>query len=430
MERETTDAGPRKTLFEVEREKRWRIWLLFALLLVLAFVTAWVACVIVFGIAFLVVSEPVVVTWLFTLRGVLVVLGAALVFSLLYWGLAQLGARDRLFAAMHCRPLDPGDRYHERLANIVEEMRIATGGPRIQCVTVRTVGFNAFAFSDLHGGGVIGVTEGALARLSRQQLQAVVAHEFAHVLSGGYVTVTVSCLLFGIYSSLVEKLDEAADAGSDTDAASATLGMVPLRSWLWLMELASSVVSSALSRERERQADLAAVRYTRDPLALAEALRIIGRHPGGAGYIPEGLAPLCIRATGTLGWPAVSWRDSHPPLEERIGTLLGVAHVSRAEFEGQAERAGEDFERREHWSPAPAPAPAARASARASVRSRRPRPAAPAAAPAAAARAARAAPPLRRAPPAWPAPPAARTSSARPTKASTSRSATAAAAAS
>ena len=69
------------------------------------------------------------VTWLFTLRGVLVVLAAALVFSLLYWGLAQRGARDRLFAAMHCRPLDPGDRYHERLANIVEEMRIATGGP-------------------------------------------------------------------------------------------------------------------------------------------------------------------------------------------------------------------------------------------------------------------------------------------------------------
>ena len=364
MKHETADQGPRKTLFEVESEKRWRIWLLFALLLALAFVTAWVACVIVFGIAFLfVVSDAVVVAWLFTLRGVLVVLGAALVFSLLYWWLAQRGARDRLFAAMHCRPLDPGDRYHERLANIVEEMRIATGGPRIQCVTVRTVGFNAFAFSDLRGGGVIGVTEGALSRLSRQQLQAVVAHEFAHILSGGYVTVTVSCLLFGIYSSLVEQLDDVADAGADTDAASATLGMVPLRSWLWLMQLASSVVSSALSRERERQADLAAVRYTRDPLALAEALRIIGRHPGGAGYIPEGLAPLCIRATGTLGWPAVSWRDSHPPLEERIGTMLGVAHVSRAEFEGQAERAGEDFERREHWSPAPAPAPASGVSA-------------------------------------------------------------------
>ncbi len=44
----------------------------------------------------------------------------------------------------------------------------------------------------------MGVTEGALARLSRQQLEAVVAHEFAHILSGSYVTVTLSCLLVGL----------------------------------------------------------------------------------------------------------------------------------------------------------------------------------------------------------------------------------------
>jgi membrane associated rhomboid family serine protease len=42
--------------------------------------------------------------------------------------------------------LDAGDRYHQRLANIVEEMRIATGGPRIECFTVRTLGLNAFAW--------------------------------------------------------------------------------------------------------------------------------------------------------------------------------------------------------------------------------------------------------------------------------------------
>ena len=93
----------------------------------------------------------------------------------------------------------------------------------------------------------------------------------------------------------------------------------------------------------------------RDPLSLAEALRIIGRHPGGAGYLPEGLAPLCIRATGGGGsWPDVKWRDTHPPLEERIGTLLAIAHVSPDEFERQSERAGEDFADREHWARGPA----------------------------------------------------------------------------
>ena len=291
----------------------------------------------------------------------------------MYWGLAQIGARGRLLKAMHCRPLDPGDRYHERLANVVEEMRIATGAPRIECVTVRTVGLNAFAFSDLHGAGVIGVTEGALARLSRQQLQAVVAHEFAHILSGNYVTVTVSCLLFGIYSSLMEHIDDATDATADTEGGSALVVMVPLRGWLWVMQLAASVVNAAISRQREWQADLAAARYTRDPLALAEALRVVSRHPGGAGYIPEGLGPLCIRATGSLGWPNVAWRDTHPPLEARIRMLLGVAHVSPAEFERQAAQAGEDFERREHWAPAPpAQRPAAPALGASPAWSRRP----------------------------------------------------------
>jgi Zn-dependent protease with chaperone function/Zn-finger nucleic acid-binding protein len=344
----------RRALFEVEREKRWRIWLLFSLLLALAFITVWVACLIVLGVAHLAVPLVGPPAWLFSAAGVAAVLGAALVLSLIYWGLAQIGARARLLRAMHCRPLDAGDRYHQRLANIVEEMRIATGAPRIECVTVRTVGFNAFAFSDLHGGSVVGVTEGALARLSRQQLQAVVAHEFAHILSGSYITVTVSCLLFGIYSSLADTLEGAAGAGSDDDEAAAALAVLPLRGALWLMQCAASVVGAAISRERERQADLAAARYMRDPLALAEALRIVGRHPGGAGFIPEGLGPLCIRATGSPGWPAVSWRDPHPPLEERIHALLAVANVSPQDFERQAAQAREDHAGREHWAPAPA----------------------------------------------------------------------------
>jgi Zn-dependent protease with chaperone function/Zn-finger nucleic acid-binding protein len=348
---ERASTPPRRALFQVEREKRWRIWLLFALLLALAFVTVWVACLVVLGVAHLVVPPLGPPAWLFSPLGVAAVLGVALVISLAHWWLSRIGARDRLLKAMHCRSLDAGDRYHQRLANIVDEMRIATGAPRIDCVTVRTVGFNAFAFSDLRGGGVIGVTEGALARLSRQQLQAVVAHEFAHILSGSYVTVTVSCLLFGVYSSLADTLDEVADAGARVDATSDTGKSLPLSIVLWPVQFASSVVSAAISRERERQADLAAARYTRDPLALAEALRIIGRHPGGAGFIPDGLGPLCIRATGSAG----SWRDTHPPLKERIAALLALANVSHGDFERQAAQAGEDNLRREHWASAPAP---------------------------------------------------------------------------
>lgn len=355
MARQGVTTGRRRGLFEVEREKRWRIWLLFALLLFVVFAAAWVAYLIVSLGLFLTFPIVDTVTWVFGLRGIGVILAVSLGVSALYWAAARVGAGERLVKAMHCRPLDPGDRYHERLANIVEEMRIATGAPRVRCFTVRTVGLNAFAFSDLHGGGGIGVTEGALARLSRQQLGAVVAHEFAHVLSGSYVTVTVSCLLFGIYSSLSDRLEEAATAGVGARGAPLVLVAVALRGWLWVLQLASSVTTTALSRERERQADLAAVRYTRDPLSLAEALRIIGRHPGGAGYIPEGLAPLCIRSTGGgSSWFAGSWRDTHPPLNERIAVLLSLANVPPDEFERQVDQAAETFARREHWTPGPA----------------------------------------------------------------------------
>lgn len=357
-------GGGRRTLFEIERDKRWRVWLLFALLLGLVFLGAWVVCLIV-SIG-LYVSFPVVdtVSWVFRPQWIAVILAVSAAVALLYWFAAQLDARVRLLRAMHCSPLDPGDRYHHRLANIVEEMRLATGAPKVECVTVKTLGLNAFAFSDLRGGGVIGVTEGALARLSRQQLEAVVAHEFAHVLSGNYVTVTVACLLFGIYSAAGEGLEEAAIATGSTRAAPLAVAAIGLRGWLWVLQLASSVTNAALSRERERQADLAAVRYMRDPLSLAEALRIIGRHPGGAGYIPEGLAPLCIRDTASAApWLFGRWRSTHPPLEERIGVLVALANVSPDEFARQADRAAEAFAEREHWSASPAGVPAAHAAA-------------------------------------------------------------------
>ncbi len=126
--------------------------------------------------------------------------GLSLIAAASYWFLVQMDARRRLMAAMHAQPPDPSDRYHKRLIDIVEELRLASGQRRVECAVVPTTGMNAFAFSDLHGGGVVGVTEGALSRLSRDQLEAVVAHEFAHIVSGSHTTATVACLLFGIFA--------------------------------------------------------------------------------------------------------------------------------------------------------------------------------------------------------------------------------------
>ncbi len=347
-----------KTVFAVEREARWRVWALFALLLAMVYLCVW--AVVLATEASVEVLDPAA-RWggrflglSFSLRGLGLILLASIVIAVCYWFVARVGAGDHLVRAMHAQPLDPADRFHQRLADIVEEMRIATGGPAIRCLTVPTAGLNAFVFSDLHGTACIGVTEGALSRLSRQQLEAVVAHEFGHVLSGDYVTVTSACLLFGVYTSLGDSLDGAMIAGVGTRAAPLLLGAVALRALLGLLQMGSAVTNAAISRQRERVADLAAARYTRDPLSLAQALQMMIRHPGGAGYIPDGLSALCIRPTDLNPQTMIARAmATHPPVNDRIVALLNLAHVSWDDFHEQAVAAETAFQEREHVTQAP-----------------------------------------------------------------------------
>jgi heat shock protein HtpX len=373
---------PQRGSFEIKREERWRMWALFAALLALVFVglyiLAWIASL--FALIFIPVPSTlrIVATW----PGAFELFTIAIAAAALYWYGSRRSARARLVAALHAQPLDRNDRYHQRLANIVEEMRVASGAPPIECLVVPTIDMNAFAFSNLKGAACIGVTEGTLSRLSRQQLEGVVAHEVAHVLAGSDVTATVASLLFGIYSSWGDSLDQVLGSNSNlgwnraggnpediAGAGAAVIGVAALamRIVLAVLRLASTVINAAISRTREQEADLAAARYTRDPVSLAEALRTISRHPGGSGFIPEGLAALCIRASHADG---ASWLDrlfaTHPPTNQRIDTLLGLANMSRGQFVMQAAEADKSFNGREHvatapgaWSPADAAALAA-----------------------------------------------------------------------
>ena len=286
-----------ETIFQVEREARWRVWELFGLLVAIA-----VVCLL--PIAFLgacalwlaqrgsagdassaSTAAPTLGSILPSAGGVLLV---ALMLAVLYWFLSRRSAADRLIRVMHARPLDPGDRFHHQLSDIVEEMRVATGGPAVRCLTVPTRAMNAFTFSDLHGGACIGVTEGALSGLSRRQLQGVVAHEFGHVLSGDYVTATSACLLFGVYSSIRDSLEEGIDDGR-----------------------------------------------------------------GGG---PDGMSALCIRPTNlTANGFFARAVATHPPVNDRIIRLLNVAHVGWDQFLEQDAAAEAIVEQREHSTRAPEP---------------------------------------------------------------------------
>ena len=211
------------------------------------------------------------------------------------WLATQLGARARLLRALCAAPLDPHDTYHQRLANVVDELRIAAGLARLDPVVVRALTVNAFSFADPRGA-CVGVTEGALSRLTRQQLQAVVAHEVAHVASRDCLVATRACLLFLGVRRIAEAHGRvatiAAAAGYLAICFAALVPLAPVQIglfwclvallvwtavWLsfWMAAAGASVVDLALSRQREFAADAAAVHFTADPASLAEALLVI-----------------------------------------------------------------------------------------------------------------------------------------------------------
>ena len=122
-----------KTIFQVEREARWRVWALFGLLVALS-VVCLVPIAVIAGCALWLLQNANTGTAL-TAGSILPsaggVLLAALLLALLYWFLSRRAAAERLMRMMHARPLDQNDRFHHQLADIVDEIRLAAGGPPV-----------------------------------------------------------------------------------------------------------------------------------------------------------------------------------------------------------------------------------------------------------------------------------------------------------
>lgn len=314
------------TFIDIERQKNWRIWLLFLVLMLLYFVLTAL-----FAATFL----PV--TWYAAPRfWVFVGITALLVAGIHFW-FSAYDTVNTVIRSLDAQPPDPLDDIHKMLMNVMQEVHVVTGNKRtMQCVVIPSFSMNALAVADLKGEAVIGITEGLLSRLTRPQLEAVIAHEAHHILSGDCLETTVAASLFGAYSSAIEKLT--ATSRGRTFASPAFL-------LAWILLQLSYLLNMFISREREYRADAASVRMTRNPISLAETLRLLSRSWRGAGFIGSGFEMLCIvnpQATA-LDETEGFWADllsTHPPLSKRMDILLKMARVSIAELDAKTTKAG------------------------------------------------------------------------------------------
>ncbi|HEX9021971.1 MAG TPA: M48 family metalloprotease [Nitrospirota bacterium] len=314
------------TFIDIERQKNWRIGIFFLVLLLVYFaITVLFAASLLHATFF---AAPRF--WVFAGATALLVAGIHFWFS-------AYDTVSTVVRELDARPPDPRDDIHAMLLNIMDEMHVATGNKRrIGCAVIPSLSMNALAAADLRGEAVIGITEGLLSRLTREQIETVIAHEAHHILSGDCLETTVASSIFGTYAAAMEKLS--ADSPRGRAFFSPALGLA------WLLLRLSYLLNMFISREREYRADAAAVRMTRNPVALAETLHLLARSWRGAGFIGSGYEMLCIvnpEAT-VLDETEGFWADllsTHPPVQKRIDMLLAMAHVSIAELEEKAKRA-------------------------------------------------------------------------------------------
>ena len=189
------------------------------------------------------------------------------------------------------REVEPGttDRLERRLLNVVEEMAIASGVavPGVWVMDDER-GINAFAAGTDPTNAVVGVTRGTLERLSRAELQGVVAHEFSHILNGDMkLNMRLMGWIFGLVmlAMLGRVMLEAfrfmgASRNSRGGGGRIVLAIVVAGLAVWLVGsigvFFARMLQAAISRQREYLADASAVQFTRDPGGIAGALRKIG----------------------------------------------------------------------------------------------------------------------------------------------------------
>jgi Zn-dependent protease with chaperone function/uncharacterized tellurite resistance protein B-like protein len=229
------------------------------------------------------------------------------------------------------------DPLRRRLHNVVEEMAIASGLPVPEVYVLENEpGINAFAAGLAPSNAAVAVTRGALERLTRDELQGVVGHEFSHILNGdmrlnarlmgyvfGLVAVSMAGRLLlrgGYYGGGRVRVGSRRGGGGGGTAAllAAGLAITVLGS---IGVLAGRLLQAAVSRQREKLADASAVQFTRNPEGLANALKRIAASPLSSSVRAVRREEIghMLFASGRRSLAGLM--ATHPPVAERIRAL-------------------------------------------------------------------------------------------------------------
>lgn len=342
-----------KTFWDIEKEKTWRIYILFGFLITLYFLSFYLIWLLVKLCIYLKQSLGHVKAP-FYLFGwdTLVVLIIAGIIAYIHWYYSNAEVVGQILKLLNARYPDKHDKYHHIFENVVDEIETSAGGIKVERYVLPTGAMNAFALADLKERKVIGVTEGLLSRLNREELQSVTAHEMAHIVSNDCLQTTIACSLFNVYSEALARINRSLTRAlplsfmteaRQRDAVAISVFSIPVLIILFITDIFSQLLNMFISREKEYRADALAVKLTRNPLSLASALYKIGTRWRGAGYGGEHLSPVFIMSPeyNVLDETESFYANlfsTHPPLVKRLQIILDLAHADFREINEQLQK--------------------------------------------------------------------------------------------
>jgi len=269
---------------------------------------------------------------------------AGVIIATVIWLILMLisfsGGDQILLAASKAKPVTHD--VHPQLFNVVEEMKIAAALPAMPKVyIINDPAPNAFATGRSPKSASVAVTAGLLARMNRDELQGVIAHEISHILHRDILFVTLAGVMLGsivllsqvflrgmFYSSMTGSRRRTSSGSGGGGQAQLIMLIVAIVAAV-LAPIMAYLLYFALSRRREYLADAGAARLTRYPEGLASALEKIANDPS-----PQLATVNKVTAPMYIANPFKKKRQrklsdltsTHPPISERIRILRSMTH--------------------------------------------------------------------------------------------------------
>jgi len=252
--------------------------------------------------------------------------GAAIAF--IFAAVMNIGSywfSDRIVIAMY-RGREIGPQDDPELYQIVQHLAREHSIPMPKLYVIPSESPNAFATGRNPQHAAVAVTAGIRRLLNRRELEAVLAHELAHVVNRDILISSIAATLAGAIMMLANMAQWAMifGGGHRDDRENGASGLGLLFSII-LAPIAATLIQMAISRSREFQADETGARISRDPEALASALQKIA---ASSEQIPLPARPETAHLfiiNPLSGRSLANLFSTHPPLEERVARLQHLA---------------------------------------------------------------------------------------------------------